>query len=127
MSTEESDAKFLNDAFVFSELFEIISRDLLQAVCKGLEQIYRGNSGEQPERRLEWPDGRQERANTVRNSAHFLSALPEAPKCVKPIRFVYPDLDLEKSLHLRFSHRSPTIVTSDPGSHRGESAPILAF
>jgi hypothetical protein len=84
---------------MLSELFAIICGDRMQAFCKGLEQIDRGNSGEQPERRLEWPDGRQERANTVRNSAHFLSALPEAPKCVKPIRFAYPDLDLDKSLH----------------------------
>ena len=60
-------------------------------------------------------------------SAHFLSALPEAQKCVKPIRFANPDLDLEKSLHLSFSHRSPTIVADDPRSHRGESAPILGF
>ena len=112
---------------MFSGLFAIICGDRMQAFCKRWEQIDHGNSGEQPESRLEWPDGRQERANTVRNSAHFLSALPEAPKRVKPIRFVYPDLDLEKSLHLRFSHRSPTIVADDPGSHRGESAPILAF
>jgi hypothetical protein len=53
MSTEESDAKFLNDAFVLRELFAIIYLDLLQAVCKGLEQIYQGNTGERPERRHE--------------------------------------------------------------------------
>jgi len=53
MSTEESDAKFLNDAFVFSELFTIISRDLLQAACKGVEQIHHGNTRERPERHHE--------------------------------------------------------------------------
>lgn len=107
---------------MFSKLFAINSVDLLQEVCKRLEQIRHGNTGERPERCHERPDGWAGRL-----SAHFLSALPEAQKCVKPIRFAYPDLDLEKSLHLRFSHRSPTIVADDPGSHRGESAPILAF
>lgn len=42
-------AKFLNDAFVFSELFAIISGDLLQAVCKGWEQIHHGNTRERTE------------------------------------------------------------------------------
>jgi len=69
MSTEESDAKFLNDAFVFNELFAIISRDLLQAVCKRLEQIHHGNTGERPERCHERQDGW-----AGRRFAHFLSA-----------------------------------------------------
>jgi len=112
----------LSDAFVVTKLLAINSGDLLQAVCKRLEQNHYGNTGERPERCHERPDGWARRL-----SAHFLSALPEAQKYVKHIRFANPDLDLEKSLHLSFSHRSPTIVADDPRSHRGESAPILAF
>lgn len=107
---------------MFSKLFAINSVDLLQEVCKRLEQIHHGNTGERPERCHEGPDSC---AGSL--SAHFLSALPETQKCVKPIHFAYPDLDLEKSLHLRLSYRSPTIVADDPGSHRRESAPILVF
>ena len=78
MSTEESDAKFLNDAFVFNELFAIISRDLLQAVCKRLEQIHHGNTGERPERCHERQD-----CWAGRRFAHFLSAQLEFQKCGK--------------------------------------------
>jgi hypothetical protein len=93
MSTEESDTKFLNDAFVFSELFTIISRDLLQAVCKGLEQIHHGNTRERPEHCHKKSDGWAGRL-----SAHFLSAQLEVQKCGKLVRFgsTYGRLNLKR-------------------------------
>jgi hypothetical protein len=89
MSKEEIDAQFLNDTLMFSELFAIISRDLLQAVCKRLEQIHHGNTSERPERCHERPDGWAGRL-----SAHFLSAQLEFQKCGKLVGSVQHTEDL---------------------------------
>ena len=69
----------------------------------------------------------RESANRVYHSANFLSAQLEAQKCCKLIRFVYRYLELDKSLQLGFSHRSPADVAFDSESHHGDLTPILAF